>query len=482
VTEGSPRSEGVSGALAFKAKVRRTRSRQSAPNEGKQSVIPPKIFLPIFLAMIVGVYTNLPLNIGVQIAGFFALAPGLVFLFLLRQRAKEIGFYIAMALVCAAIPTMLGVVRQTSIPDITQAFGGFSLSVLAAAGLYLAIQDQDRAYVCRILLIFAIVIGICLLLEVFTPFKMISDYVRKFLYSGRFIYDSDVRDIKLYGHIRPKAFAQEPSGPARFMAYTLSCVIALATDKMSRIIAGFLFLLSLVIISSPSLYAAFIILGMLFVVFRLTRVHFDTPALNALIFGGAVAVVLAVMNFQSMIGILGPERAAAIRSGQDQSTTMRMLIPPQIFYASTERYGVLGAGLGSKQQLQDIAGPIFSQYAGAQFMRDEDGNWGWANAFVDLFIELGPIFGIMFLLLLTRAFPTPFPGATIVAFQAVFLLDTGLPGPRNWAYFAMVASCLSIAIKDHASVIANRRRRRRRTKPVMSEREPRAFQSTRGTE
>lgn len=75
---------------------------------------------------------------------------------------------------------------------------------------YLALTRLTSTQISRLALCVAAFITAYALLERIELFRSISDEARSFIYSAG-VYDEDVRDIALYGAVRPKVFLREPS-------------------------------------------------------------------------------------------------------------------------------------------------------------------------------------------------------------------------------------------------------------------------------
>jgi hypothetical protein len=416
------------------------------------------IFTGLFLALLGGVYTNLPLSIGVQIVGGYAIIPGIAFLAIhWRDLVRRVPLLIAL-FACPLLPTMINFRSGLDVLQGMESYVGLVASVIGALGLFLAIRKQDRNYLSTLLLALGCIVMLLLILEVYTGFKAVSDEVRKVLYEGRFVYEGNVRDLAEFGHVRPKAFAQEPSGPARFMAYTLAGAVALGNKRWQWALAAALFIASKFVISSPSLYAALMVVVLMLAIRLGLYWKFNRQLLNVGAVALAVVIAVGATDVNTLSKALGSARAEKIEKGTETSTQMRMLIPPQIFLTSVKEKGLLGAGMGSKLSLQTMVDPIFEAQPGSQGMKDTDGHWDWANAFFDVLINMGPILGITFLALLPFIFNNPLPGTSLVLFEAVFMLDSGLPGARNWAYFGLITACFTVYLSSHISASIARSR------------------------
>jgi hypothetical protein len=414
----------------------------AASQRPKKVLLPQSTIYTLFLLLLIAIYTNLPIALGaLRIEGGFALLFSIPFFVLFLRRPNNRIYWLAGLILVALLPTLLGFLNGLDPAQGIQAFAGLAASLMAAVGTSEVLLQLDRDKLARIVLIVCLFIMSAVILERFTNFfPPISDAVRSFLYQGRFVYAADTRDIALYGHIRPKAFAQEPSGPARFLAYMSFVVFALSTTQRKKLLAVLLLLLSLIVLRSPSLYACVILFAFLWLLVFVRRRTRFLPAVRLLVLLVFFGTLALASNLSVVMTMFGGARAEQVAMGRDVSTTQRLVIPPQIAAEVVRQFGVTGTGLGSKELLQPIIAPVFKSHFGTRYMKDSEGLYAWANALFDIFIYFGPIFGILFLLMIPNSFRSRFYGGVFVPFMAVFMLDGGLAGPRNWMYFAILVA------------------------------------------
>ena len=114
-------------------------------------------------------------------------------------------------------------------------------SISMAYGAYLELIQWRRGTAARVFLVASVLILVGCFLEIYTPLKDISDSFRQFAFLERRVYVADVRDIRLFGVVRPKLFTSEPSHVAKF--FLLSITIWLILEKSrSRFLVFFVLL------------------------------------------------------------------------------------------------------------------------------------------------------------------------------------------------------------------------------------------------
>lgn len=407
------------------------------------------LFTAMFLLFLWGIYSNLPIYFGsLRIAGAWAIIFTLPFCILHRSEMVRNAGKLAFLSLATALPTALAILGdRLNAQDGLSTWAILTASIVGSFGVFSSIvRQKDTQHLKDVFFWIIVLVPILATLELYTPFKAVSDASRHFVYTDNFLYDHGGRDTMLYGKIRPKVFAAEPSGPARLLAYSLFCFASLSRRKTDYVICAVVFVVSFTILSSPSLYTALILFSALLVVNTSQRLSLP-PAVISL---GAVALGLIIVtlstNAEILVAAIGGQRGEQILSGLDGSTTMRLLAPPRIFF-ETLKDGVLGTGLGSTGALHDTIYKVYAQFPrfpGLGYLQQDGRALLWANAFFDMLIFLGPIFSLAFLVGIARLYRVRFPGVAIVVFVSVFMLDGGIGGMRNWGYFTVCLACFAI--------------------------------------
>ncbi len=95
-------------------------------------------------------------------------------------------------------------------------------SLVIGFALFLTLTLGTREQIARLFLTLALIILIGCLMEQHGGLRPISDAVRAKIYSNG-LYEADIRDMELYGHVRPKFFASEPSAVS--LSFVIFCFI-----------------------------------------------------------------------------------------------------------------------------------------------------------------------------------------------------------------------------------------------------------------
>ena len=115
---------------------------------------------------------------------------------------------------------------------------------------FINIRRWDVKSVSRLFLGFFIFILIGTALEVYTPFKHLSDEFRHMVFRWG-LYEADMRDLYTYGKVRPKLFTSEPSSVASFYVLSLFVWFSLSENNRRYLLYLFFITLGLFLIRSP---------------------------------------------------------------------------------------------------------------------------------------------------------------------------------------------------------------------------------------
>ena len=207
---------------------------------------------------------------------------------------------------------------------------------------YLELIQWDRKKIGRMLHIFLLTILIGAALENFTPFKAISDSFRLAFYE-RGVYEADLRDIALYGGVRPKFFTKEPSHLAQFLVLFSIAWLLIAEEKQKHIFFFIYVSLGFLLIRSPVVFMAPVV-G--FVSIILSREH-------GYIYRHILPLVVFILLLTPVLGIIAEETIAPrldlIASGRDASFIARFLAPLHVMWNVIADYPLLGLGFGGKE-------------------------------------------------------------------------------------------------------------------------------------
>jgi len=150
--------------------------------------------------------------------------------------------------------TVLGMVFA---PEVSEVFferfkGLVHLIYSSSIGLlfFINMRKWKPELVSKLFMGFVLFILVGAMLEVYTPFKYLSDEFRHWGFRSG-LYEADLRDIFTYGQIRPKLFTSEPSHVAKFYILSLFVWFALTRNAWRYFIYIFFMAGGLTIIRSP---------------------------------------------------------------------------------------------------------------------------------------------------------------------------------------------------------------------------------------
>lgn len=206
-----------------------------------------------------------------------------------------------------------------------------------------------------IFLYFIIFIVIGAFLEIYTPFKLISDNFRYLVFKNG-IYANDTRDLFLFKQIRPKLFTSEPSHVAKF--YLLSILVwhSLTSYRYKYIMLLFFIASGFFLIRSPILILVgpLILLSDFFITKKIVIKNIILkfgPVIKHDLFITIVFVFIIVLITANTIF---SQRYKALIKGKDASTAIRTYGAAKIIPNVLKRYPLMGAGITGKEAIYDI--------------------------------------------------------------------------------------------------------------------------------
>lgn len=416
-------------------------------------------FLPrlIIVVILIGTYTNFAVNIGVLLYGFLPLVAGSL-LFLRHAPTSRTILQVFAVLVGLCMVIDLG---SASFPaDVTNLVQSTALLLAGAAaglGFFAELRCWPRRTLGDILLIACVIVVVMGYLERFAPVAEFSDSVREMLYSadGQFLYSSDERDMFFYGTVRPKIFTQEPSHPAKFIAFAGAAWFLLTTRRHRLAVATLLFALASYVLRSPSLFAGPTLVLYLWAFGVDGRFRTASTTVRLCVVAAAVA---AVVTLPEWISVMPTRRSADIAQGADVSSIIRLVGAREVAMELLRESPLFGVGIGGKDYAWDTVLSVYASFPGVdleQFYLSPD--VGWGNAFFQCVAYCGALGTAAFLwwiaFLSRRLVSFDWP-AMLMAFFVSFNLDGAVNLVRPWIYFFLVAVAYHISMRDVALGIA----------------------------
>jgi hypothetical protein len=318
-------------------------------------------------------------------------------------------------------------------------------SLVIAYGMFLTLVNADRAQVSAILLTFCVFIIAGCALETWGGLRPISDKARALLYDTAVVYDADLRDLILYGRVRPKLFTSEPS--AVTFAYTHFCAmwLVLSPWRYKYLVFAGLIGLAILVLPGPTLMLM-LLLAVPYFMF-LTGGARRTSArrmIGAAILSGLIVLVAFVAG-----QIFFAERFNEVQSGRDTSFFYRFTGPMLVALDMFKTHPWAGSGLTGEPYIADQVVRVYmnsSSFSSAwQIPRIGD---VLTNYFFLHWIYLGAVWGVIVLASLSL-WLRMLGAASILYCWAVWVIlgqaSGSYVGPKTWAVL-LIAAAASILV------------------------------------
>ncbi|MEY9463593.1 hypothetical protein ABH973_004006 [Bradyrhizobium ottawaense] len=228
----------------------------------------------------------------------------------------------------------------------------------------LALTSLPTDRIARLALAVAVFITVYAVLENFDLFRELSDSLRSVMYS-RGVYDQDVRDIALYGAVRPKVFLREPSLVGINLGLSLSVWLLVRRQiTLTNLLVVFVWIVgAIVAIRSPTLvfFAAVCVYG--YAVYNLKRPEF-------VVFGGVLAILAVCMIPATSLAIADVFGGVFERVVTGWSFYVRQIGPYKIALTTLTADPLFGYGIGASQVLLREVQSTYASFAAVAGMGD----------------------------------------------------------------------------------------------------------------
>lgn len=396
----------------------------------------------LLLLFLIGIYLGFDIRITPTIPLPSALAGVAGMLLLWRRRDDIMPLHLA-GLLGVVLLYVAASLSATDLGFLGKRFTGLVqliYSLLIGYAFFLTILQGSRRQLASLLLGFSLFILIGSLLETYGGLRPVSDAVRLILYDYG-IYESDLRDQLLYGHIRPKLFTSEPS--AVTFGYTLFTFGWFLVSSYQRKLVLFLSLIGagLMIMPGPTL-----LLSLPLLIPYYLFVDGSAPNRVAVLVLSGLLLVSAVVLGMTVYA----ERFSHIMAGEDPSFFYRIIGPALVALHVVQTYPWAGAGLTGEDFIADLVMNVFvssSQYS-ANWKIDKISS-ALTNYFWLHWIYLGAVWGMVVfagLSIWLRLLGVPsilFCWAAWVVFGQA---SGAYVGPKTWTVLLLMAG-LSILLR-----------------------------------
>ena len=318
--------------------------------------------LALICLFLLGLYTNYTIQISAKLP-FPSVPAGLAGVILLWRRRDDITSAAFMGFVIVELLYLVSIFCATDLWFLSRRTNGLlqlTYSLVIGWALFLTIVQGTRRQIAGLFLGFALVIVIGCLLEDYAGFRAISDPVRSLLYS-RGIYENDLRDMLLYGRVRPKFFASEPSSVT--FCFSLFTFVWMVTSRARWKLPIYVGLIGLGIFAMPGPTLLLMLLLVLpYMLFLASRRN------GRLDFGRFLKVACVAVVFSAAFVLVGQaifaNRLKEASSGNDPSFFYRVRGPAIAGVDIIEHYPFAGAGLTGEPFIEDRVISLYTRSSG----------------------------------------------------------------------------------------------------------------------
>ncbi len=401
--------------------------------------------MTLLVIFLLGMYLSISVQLTKSIP--FPNAPagivGIVMLWRQRHRVTQqhvngflLVFLVYLASVFAA-PNALQFFgkRFTGLVQITYSF------VLGYA-LFMTVTQATRKQLAKIFLVFSVAIAIGCLLENYTGLREVSNAFRRIAYKSTVFYDADIRDVIIYGRVRPKLFTSEPSYVT--FAYAVFCFAWFVFSEWRWKYGGYMVLIGVgqFVMPGPTLLLA---LAMILPYELFLGGRSSSRGMN-------VQRVFRVTVLSLLLGILAfwiattfySERIRLLQNHGDTSFFFRETGPALVAKYVIENYSVAGVGLTSEQF---VANAVLSVFQRSPAFTSAWTFYGIADTLVNYFwlhwIYLGLVFGTLAIVALYTWVRLLGVASPMFAWAIWLIMGQSLGayvGPRAWFVFFLAAA------------------------------------------
>jgi hypothetical protein len=432
-----------------------------------RSAVQPKeglnwVDMTLLVIFLLGIYLSISVQLTKTVP--FPNAPsgivGIIMLWRQRHRITQLhvnGFLLVFLIYLASVfaaPNAMQFFgkRFTGLVQITYSF------VLGYA-MFMTITQATRKQMAKVFLIFSVAIALGCLLENYAGLREVSNAFRRIAYKSTVFYDADIRDIIIYGRIRPKLFTSEPSYVT--FAYAIFCFAWFMFSEWRWKIVGYLAMVGAgqVVMPGPTLLLA---LAMVIPYELFMGGRSDSRGLN-------VQRVFRVAIVALLLGILAvwigmtfySERLRLLQNHGDASFFFRETGPALVAKYVIENYSLAGVGLTGEQFVANAVVSVFQRspafaasWATFYSIGDTLVNYFWLH-----WIYLGLIFGLLAIMGLYTWLRLLGVASPMFAWAIWAIMGQSLGayvGPRTWFVFFLAAAGAALHEKARQPVYAPR--------------------------
>jgi hypothetical protein len=416
------------------------------------------VLVILFLA---GLYLGVSLQITSTIP--LTCAPsGVAGLLMLWRRRDQINPRHFAGLLAVVTVYLFSILAATNYAFLNKRFTGLlqlTYSLVIAYAMFLTMVHGERRQIANILLGFCIFIIVGCLLETYAGLRPISDAVRGKLYDASVIYESDLRDVLLYGRIRPKLFTSEPSAVTFSYTQYSALWLVLSTWRWKLPVFLCMMAMALFVLPGPTL-VLMLLLTVPYLIFLAGIQRGRRPSASRLI--GSLVLSVFLVALMIVLGqIFFAARLEQLAMGQDASFFGRFTGPMLVAFDMLKNYSWAGAGLTGEPFIADRVMNVYINSTAFdsswRFTRVADAlsNYFWLH-----WIYLGAVWGVVCIVAVSvwlRMLGVP----SVLYCWAVWVIlgqaSGAYVGPKTWSVLLMAAAASVQPSAPAATVLLRRR-------------------------
>lgn len=425
--------------------------------------------LALLVAFFVGAHLRLSIYSGgtVLVPQIICLVAGVALAVLYQRKllkARSLMVLLAVALVIAPIlnfPFLSSSALLETYKGSAQLLMSMTL-MLAVASLLTSVEPERLAKLAVRLWMFFALLAVLEFIALRDVFQAISEVI--YSGSGRSLYAGIERDQTLYGLIRPKVMATEPSYLATTLLYLCTlAILSMRSAGKPRVLKKGAFMLVATYLICPSMIIVFFAAAIgVWLYWPKTK---KDRALLFLLLGGMLVFSLVIQS--QITQLFGLITLALGDHGATGSFFGRIAVAPSVGIDVLERFPILGVGVGNAEAARPIidrnwldAGafamfPWFSDPAArANDLMSNGFWWQW--------IYMGAVGGLLFLALtasLLRSINVVLPFRAIICAWVIWYPGGAFVDPISW--FAVALFCIP-PLADRETGLASDEEPRRR--------------------
>jgi len=317
-------------------------------------------------------------------------------------------------------------------------------SLIVCLAFYLTARRFETERLARIFLIATACLLLGAALENYTPFKAVSDEVRSRLFEHG-LYVSDRRDEALYGRVRPKVFASEPSALTfGFTLFSFAWYVLSSWRGKLLVYVGML-AAALFLMRGPTLVlgAALVLPYELFLASR--RLHPNGVVAVSPVHVARALLVAGLLLLAAVLfgATFYADRIAQIAAGQDASFFGRVVAPVQIALKVLVEHPFAGVGLSGWELIErDVREFYATSQAISLDWRFERAQDAITNYLAEHWIFLGLCWGSVLLVALSwflRVLGTPSVAFCWCVWAVMGQASGAYVAPKTWTVLFLAA-------------------------------------------